>query len=121
MTPDTMTIYRLLSVAASTAHELPAILAPGREPLTYRELSELINGTMNALHELGIGRGDRVLGNCGHGNRSTAEPRLSSRRVRLLLGGLEAQNRLEHKGRARLLPSFGCSGSAGASPSLPMR
>jgi hypothetical protein len=29
------------------------------------------------------------------------------------------QNRPEHKGRARLLPSFGCSGSAGASPSLP--
>jgi len=30
------------------------------------------------------------------------------------------QNRPEHKGRARLLPSFGCSGSAGASPSLPV-
>jgi len=60
MTPDSMTINGLLSVAASTAHELPAILSPGRDPLPYRGLTELIHRTVKSLHELGIGRGDRV-------------------------------------------------------------
>ncbi|MFN7731084.1 MAG: AMP-binding protein [Pirellula sp.] len=50
----------MLSVVSSTAHDLPAILAPGRETLNYRELQELVAQTVASLHRLGIGRGDRV-------------------------------------------------------------
>lgn len=60
MKTDALTINRLLSVGADAAHELPAILAPGRDPLTHRELIELVSRTSSAMHELGIGRGDRV-------------------------------------------------------------
>jgi len=60
MTTDAWTINRLLSVATGAAHERPAILAPGREPLTHRELIELISRTTSTLDELGIGRRDRV-------------------------------------------------------------
>jgi acyl-CoA synthetase (AMP-forming)/AMP-acid ligase II/acyl carrier protein len=60
MSTNAWTINHLLSVAADAAHERPAILAPGSEPLTYRKLIELISRTTSTLHELGIGRGDRV-------------------------------------------------------------
>lgn len=60
MKTDALTINRLLSVGADAAHELPAILAPGRDPLTHCELIELVSRTSSAMHELGIGRGDRV-------------------------------------------------------------
>lgn len=60
MSTDAWTINRLISIAADAAHDLPAILAPGLESLSYRELIELIARTTSTLHELGIGRGDRV-------------------------------------------------------------
>jgi amino acid adenylation domain-containing protein len=37
-----------------------ALLAPGRRPLAYAQLSELIAETVESLNRLGIGRGDRV-------------------------------------------------------------
>lgn len=60
MQTDTLTIARLLALTASTAQDLPAILAPGRDPLLYRDLTDLISNTVDHLHKLGIGRGDRV-------------------------------------------------------------
>jgi acyl-CoA synthetase (AMP-forming)/AMP-acid ligase II len=38
----------------------PAICAPERIPLTYRELIALAERTVRALNEMGVGRGDRV-------------------------------------------------------------
>lgn len=60
MKTDALTINRLLSVGADAADELPAILAPGRDPLTHCELSELVSRTSSTIQELGIGRKDRV-------------------------------------------------------------
>lgn len=47
----------LLSRGANNA---PAISAPGRVPLTFESLRELISGTISQLNALGIGRNDRV-------------------------------------------------------------
>ncbi len=51
------TIRELLEAGAA---ERPALLASGREPLTYRGLRELVDRTVERLNAFGIGRGDRV-------------------------------------------------------------
>ena len=40
--------------------EAPSILAPGRRPLSFGALRSLVGSTGRALHEMGIGRGDRL-------------------------------------------------------------
>ncbi len=40
--------------------EAPSILAPGRQPLSFGALRSLAGKTGGALHEMGIGRGDRL-------------------------------------------------------------
>jgi acyl-CoA synthetase (AMP-forming)/AMP-acid ligase II len=51
------TIRRLLDAGAG---EAVAIAAPGRPPLIYARLRGHVDGTVEALNALGIGRGDRV-------------------------------------------------------------
>jgi acyl-CoA synthetase (AMP-forming)/AMP-acid ligase II/thioesterase domain-containing protein/acyl carrier protein len=51
------TIQQLILRAAP---ERPALLAPGRAPLTYAGLAQLISETGAALNERGLGAGDRV-------------------------------------------------------------
>ncbi len=51
------TIRDLLEAGAA---ERPALLAPGREALTYAGLRELADRTVERLNGFGIGRGDRV-------------------------------------------------------------
>ncbi|MGH6989312.1 MAG: acyl--CoA ligase [Stellaceae bacterium] len=51
------TIHELLQVGAD---EAPAIGAPERAPLSYRDLRALAEATVTRLNALGIGRGDRV-------------------------------------------------------------
>ena len=54
MTP---TLKDLLAAGADTS---PALSAPGRLPLSHGELRALIQRTLDALNQLGIGRNDRV-------------------------------------------------------------
>ena len=51
------TIHELLAVGADAA---AALLAPEREPLTYRDLRSQAERTVAALNRLGIGRNERV-------------------------------------------------------------
>lgn len=53
--PDTL--QHLLSTGTDGAI---AISAPGRPPLTYRELRSLVQATLASLNGLGVGRNDRV-------------------------------------------------------------
>ncbi|MCR5883840.1 acyl--CoA ligase [Rhizobacter sp. J219] len=53
--PDTL--QQLLSTGADGA---TAISAPGRPPLSYRELRQLVQATLASLNALGVGRNDRV-------------------------------------------------------------
>ncbi|MHB9133120.1 MAG: AMP-binding protein [Armatimonadota bacterium] len=55
-----MTIAALLAAQAAERPDAPAILAPGRDPLTYRRLYEGVGEAVLALNRMGIGRGDRV-------------------------------------------------------------
>ncbi len=55
MPPET--IHELLELGAD---EDPALGAPGRAPLTYRELRGHVARTMARLNELGVGRNDAV-------------------------------------------------------------
>ncbi len=53
----------LSEMIATHAQETPsaiAITAPAAKPLTYGALSQLVDNTVNALNQLGVGRGDRV-------------------------------------------------------------
>jgi len=54
---DTSTISQLLATAKDDAI---AVSAPGRAPLTYKELREHVDKTTRALNGHGIGRNDRV-------------------------------------------------------------
>ncbi len=51
------TIRALLDAGSADA---PAILAPGRPPLSFGALRDLVDSTAGSLQELGIGRGDRL-------------------------------------------------------------
>ena len=50
----------LLEHQASRIPDAPAILAPGRAPLTYRRLHQHVESTGRTLRRMGVGRGDRV-------------------------------------------------------------
>jgi len=50
----------LTTLLATGADDAPAIGAPGRRAMTYRELRALIASTRERLNGLGIGRNDRV-------------------------------------------------------------
>ncbi|HFA60175.1 MAG TPA: AMP-dependent synthetase [Rhodospirillales bacterium] len=54
---DRSTIRELLDRGEA---EAPALLAPGRAPLTFAGLRDLVDRTVERLNELGIGREDRV-------------------------------------------------------------
>ena len=47
----------LLADSTELAGESTAILAPGRKPLSFRQLTDLITETVGQLNRLGIGRG----------------------------------------------------------------
>ncbi len=54
------TIYDVLSDAAGRAPDVPAILAPGRAPLSYAQLLDRVRRTAALLRRHGLGAGDRV-------------------------------------------------------------
>src|SRR5262245_45986382 len=54
------TLRHVFAHQAERGPEAPAILAPGRVPLTYRALFQHIDETRRALRALGISRRDRV-------------------------------------------------------------
>ncbi|MCC6174695.1 MAG: AMP-binding protein [Chloroflexi bacterium] len=54
---QTDTIYALLGKGADDA---PAVAAPARRAMTFRELRQQIVDTVHALNQLGLGRGDAV-------------------------------------------------------------
>ena len=58
-TPFT-TLSELLAARADAAPDAPALLAEGREPLTYAGLLRLAETTVLALNRFGVGRNDRV-------------------------------------------------------------
>jgi len=53
-------IRKLLSEMARRREDAPAVLAPGREALTYGGLIRQVEEVVGALNAMGIGRGDRV-------------------------------------------------------------
>ena len=55
-----ITVYDLLKAQNSKYPAASAIFAPGRIPLTYSRLYTFINGIVEQLNGLGIGRRDRV-------------------------------------------------------------
>jgi acyl-CoA synthetase (AMP-forming)/AMP-acid ligase II/aryl carrier-like protein len=54
------TLAALLELRAAENAGATALLAPGREPLTYADLATHVRDIGSRLRELGIGRGDRV-------------------------------------------------------------
>ena len=50
----------MLDLLNRGAAEAPAIMAPGRAPLSYGALRRLVGDTAASLNRLGIGRNDRV-------------------------------------------------------------
>lgn len=59
-TPYPLCISHLLAERAERTPEALALLAPGRAPLTYGRLWQLVDDVVQQLHALGVGRGDRV-------------------------------------------------------------
>ena len=55
---STSTIFE--AIAASPSSDGAAILALGREPLSYSQLVEQLSKTVRALNAFGVGRNDRV-------------------------------------------------------------
>src|SRR5262245_29350237 len=53
-------IRHMLEAQAQRIPEAPAILAPGRMPLTYSRLWMHINAVVQTLHSKGLGRNDRI-------------------------------------------------------------
>jgi amino acid adenylation domain-containing protein len=60
MSVDHGTVRGLLLAQAAQTPDAPALLAPGRAPLSYSRLLEQVDGTLAALHARGIRRGNRV-------------------------------------------------------------
>jgi amino acid adenylation domain-containing protein len=54
------TIRSLIGARASASPNAPAILARNREPLTFRELLQQADETVQTLYALGVGPGDRI-------------------------------------------------------------
>src|SRR5215831_6046483 len=55
-----MSIYHVLEDWAARTPNAPALVAPGRMPLTYSCLYKHINNTVRRLRALGVGCKDRV-------------------------------------------------------------
>ncbi len=55
-----MSVYALLKDRAQATPEAIAMVAPGREPLTYGRLLAAVDGAVDALNEFGVGRNSRV-------------------------------------------------------------
>ncbi len=55
-----MTIPELLRRWAEATPDAPALMAPGREPLSYRQLFEQTEAAAGQLRSLGVGSDDRV-------------------------------------------------------------
>jgi acyl-CoA synthetase (AMP-forming)/AMP-acid ligase II/thioesterase domain-containing protein len=55
-----LSLHELIEAQAKRTPEAIAIAAPGRSPLTYARLSRHIDGVVETLHDMGIGRNDRV-------------------------------------------------------------
>ena len=55
-----LSIAGVLRMQAESRPEAPAILAPGRIPLAYGPLWRQVEGLVEMLNALGVGRGDRV-------------------------------------------------------------
>src|SRR5215813_8201079 len=53
-------LHHLLEHQAKRIPDAPAILAPGRAPLTYRRLYQQVEKARHALRAAGIGHDDRV-------------------------------------------------------------
>ena len=58
--PQHLCISHLLHNQATRIPDAPAILAPGRMPLTYWRLHRQVDDIVEMLHSLGLGRNDRV-------------------------------------------------------------
>ena len=58
--PRHLCIYHLLKDQAKRTPNAPAILAPGRAPLTYGRLYGHIDDVVQTLHAMGLSRNDRV-------------------------------------------------------------
>ena len=54
------TVYGGLAVRAHGHRQAPAILAPGRRPLTFNGLNDQIEEAARRLRSLGVARRDRV-------------------------------------------------------------
>lgn len=54
------TLRDLMENQARREPDAPALLAPGRDPLNYRQLLDHLDQTVSALRSFGIERGDRV-------------------------------------------------------------
>src|SRR5262249_31315912 len=59
-TPKRLCMHHLLLEQAERSPDTPAILAPGRAPLTYGRLWQHIEHVLQALRAMGLGRQDRV-------------------------------------------------------------
>ncbi len=55
-----LSIRGLLELQAAQTPDSAALLAPGREPMTYAQLFAQVNQARTALHSAGVCRGDRV-------------------------------------------------------------
>ena len=58
--PDLSSVAEAIRTRVRERPDAPAILAPGRTPLTYASLWRQIERTIGELRALGIGPGDRV-------------------------------------------------------------
>jgi acyl-CoA synthetase (AMP-forming)/AMP-acid ligase II len=58
--PHPLCISRLLAERAERTPDAPALLAPGRVPLTYGRLYQHVHDVGQLLHAMGLGRGHRV-------------------------------------------------------------
>jgi acyl-CoA synthetase (AMP-forming)/AMP-acid ligase II/acyl carrier protein len=54
------TIYQFLREWAKATPEAIAFASPGHEPITYRQLLDQLDSTIESLREIGIGRNDRI-------------------------------------------------------------
>src|SRR4051794_24156149 len=58
--PQFSSLQHLLEHQAERIPDAPALLGPGRRPLTYAHLRQHIDRTGRTLRKMGIGREDRV-------------------------------------------------------------
>ena len=54
------TLRGLIETQARERPDAPALLGPGRDPLSYAQLLTQVDCTVGALRQFGICRGDRV-------------------------------------------------------------